>query len=162
MREPRCYEIFFWQLLKLIGCSPVRFGNFSLLGKALVLAKKGREFGWRLLFVYFGRYGWKGTWWFLKMRPPRLRCTVWITQILWWGFWLGWGIGESVLVFPCTPLVYFLGPLCSSFIYINIAFYRSKIFFLSSYSVSYKREHTLLRRLSKALFHHSITQKTVL
>ena len=51
---------------------------------------------------------------------------MWITQILWWGFWLGWGLGESVLVFPCTPLVYSLGPLCSSFIYINIAFYRSK------------------------------------
>ena len=49
---------------------PVRFGNFSWLGRVLVLAKKGREFGWRLLCVYSGRSGWKGIWWFLKMRPP--------------------------------------------------------------------------------------------
>ena len=34
------------------------------------------------------------------------------------GFCLGCGIGESVLVFPCTPLVYSLGALCSFFIYI--------------------------------------------
>ena len=51
---------------------PVRFGNFSLLGKTLVLAIKGREFGWRLSFLYSGRYGWKGIRWFLKMRPPLL------------------------------------------------------------------------------------------
>ena len=29
-----------FQSTKLIGCSPVRFGNFSLRGKALVLEKK--------------------------------------------------------------------------------------------------------------------------
>ena len=51
---------------------PVRFDNFSLLGKALVLARKGREFGWRLPFVYSGRCGWKGIGWFLKMRSPLL------------------------------------------------------------------------------------------
>ena len=61
VREPRCYGILSWQLLILIGCSPVRFVNVSLLGKAPVSAKNGRKFGWRLLSVYSGRCGWKGT-----------------------------------------------------------------------------------------------------
>ena len=65
-----------WDLLLAIieanWVFPVRFDNFSLLGKALESAKKRREFGWRLLFVYSGRCGWKGIEWFLKMRPPLL------------------------------------------------------------------------------------------
>ena len=39
---------------------------------ALVSAKNGREFGWRLLSVYSGRCGWKGTGWSSRMRPFRL------------------------------------------------------------------------------------------
>ena len=62
-----------WDLLLTITDSnwvfPVRFDNFSLLGKALVSAKNGREFGWRLFFVYSGRCGWKGIWWFSIMKP---------------------------------------------------------------------------------------------
>ena len=66
--------VFGRRLLKnlAVGFSPVRFGNFSLLGKALVLARRGREFGWRLPFVFSGRCGWKGIGWFLKMRSPLL------------------------------------------------------------------------------------------
>ena len=56
----------------LIGCSPVRFVNFSLLGKVLVSKKNGRECGWRLLFVFSERCGWKGIGWFLRTRFPPL------------------------------------------------------------------------------------------
>ena len=65
-----------WDLLLAITDSnwvfPERFDNFSLLGKALVSVKNGREFGWRLLFVYSGRCGWKGIGWLSRMRPPLL------------------------------------------------------------------------------------------
>ena len=36
---------------------PLTVANFFLLGKVLVSAKNGREFGWRPLFVYSGRCG---------------------------------------------------------------------------------------------------------
>ena len=65
-------NLVYWPLLILTGCSPERFDNFSLLGKALVLAKNGREFGWRILFVYSRRCGWKGIGWLSRMRPPLL------------------------------------------------------------------------------------------
>ena len=45
------------------------------------------------------------------------------------GFCLGWGIGESELVLPCTPLVYSLGVLCSFFIYILLFTDKKKIFY---------------------------------
>ena len=50
-----------WDLLLAITdvnwVFPVRFVNFSSLGKALVSEKNGREFGWRLFSAYSGRCG---------------------------------------------------------------------------------------------------------
>ena len=43
-----------------------------LVWQSASVGKNGREFGWRLLFVYSGRCGWKEIGWFLKMRPPLL------------------------------------------------------------------------------------------
>ena len=59
-------------IIDLTGCSLVRFVNYSLLRKVLVSEKNGREFGWRLLFVFSGRCGWKGIGWFSRMRSPPL------------------------------------------------------------------------------------------
>ena len=57
-------------LQHLIGMA-LAYPRMMWPGKVLPLGKKGREFGWRPLFVYFGRCGWKGIGWFLKMRPLR-------------------------------------------------------------------------------------------